>query len=273
MVIWSIFKLQTRRIVVSIALISAAICSANSLALSPEFEADRLMLLAQEQVSSEQFSQADITLRQIQELKVTPPSEYYYLRGLVLSHGDSTQEAIDSLRVYVESSGKEAEHYSSSLRLISQLKAKLPAMTMDTSEQTEASIQWTGKSQEKSDYVEQIRYLYQSGSDKRALIEHINNMLTTYRLANAGDGRFTLGSDKPGSLFTKQQGAKSMASQMTVYGIDPYVQYRCISRANGCQFLHPITKQPWLTIKNDEQAARELSKAIAELIKLLQTNA
>lgn len=268
--ITGLFSLYKTPIVLATFLLAVA---TNGYSLSPEFESDRLMLLAQEQVDDEQFSEAEATLRQIQNLKVTPPSKYYYLQGLVLSQGSKTQEAIDSLVVYVESSGKDAEHYNNALRLISQQKNKLPHNLDHSKPDTQADIEWSGNDQANSDYVDQIRYLYQSKTDIQALLQHINNMLQTYRLSDEQKSRYSLGSNRPGKLITKQQGTNSSANQITVYGVNPYVQYNCSSSNYGCQLFHPVSNQPWLRIKNDEQAAKELSKAIAELIKLLQANA
>ncbi|WP_345415624.1 hypothetical protein [Halioxenophilus aromaticivorans] len=243
-------------------------------ALSPEFEADRLMLLAQEQIKDDQISQAEITLQQIQDLKVTPPSEYYFLKGQVLSFSERTQEAIDSLVIYIESSGKDAEYYTSSLRLISQLKDKQDSSKLTIEPNSDPNIEWTGTKRSNS-YVDQLRFLYGAKSDQSALLQHINNMLNTYQAGSDTPG-YALATQAPATLITRTKGTDGISEvrstdKITLYGVNPYIEFSCTRQPQQCQLMHPATDQPWLTIAGDQQAAREISKAIAELIKLLQT--
>lgn len=257
------------------------------LALSPEFEADRLMLLAEEQVNAQQFAKAEATLQQIGELKVNPPTQYYFLRGQVLSHNNRVTDAIAALETYVESGGKESDHYSQALTMISELKEKSPTENnSDNYLPGKAEINWAIAPQKNDGYLDHLQYLYQTKDTKLALVNHINTILMSYSISDGRrDGnttqsgmRYSVATGNQGKLVTttrdtEQQAERITNDQLSVYGVNPYVEYSCQTAANICVIYNPVNQQPWLQIVKNESAVKELSKAISELIKLMQTGA
>lgn len=246
----------------------------GSQALSPEFEADRLLLLAQEEVDHKRFAEAEQTLNQIQLLEVSPPTEYYYIRGLVLATNHRPSEAISSLEQYIESSGKEAKHYHSALQLITDQKKQLPKNSaLRESEDSKANIQWSDHAELQSRYTDHIKYLYQIDDTTSALVKHANNLLDTF--TPSSNKRFALSFEHQGKLVTTTKsvnttGEQIISNALVVYGINPYIDYSCPSGTAVCTFYHPVNRTPWLELRNNEQAAQELTQALAELIKSIQ---
>lgn len=275
----SIYRL-TNKLVFCLFLSSIALGVGSASALSPEFEADRLLLLSEEAINHNRFASAQQSLNEIDKLKLTPPIKYYYLRGLVLANENRSLEAIGALEQYVESSGKNAEYYYAALSLISEQKDKLLSPTSsENMEGKKAELNWSTHDSQADSYSHQIKYLYQTKDVRSALVMHINNILETYTTADTGlaHNRYNIGVSNQGKLTTTtksiEQNVEQVLSDTTVvYGIDPYIQHSCAAAAKRCTLFHPVTKQPWLQISDDQQAARELSKALAELIKILQGN-
>ena len=139
-----------------------------------------------------------------------------------------------------------------------------------------------------------MQMLYLSESTTDALIKHINSLLRFYayddsrihagsrigkatrhqiRDTNKGEIISTnLPPEKKGHFKVTEDRFKVTEDRFTVYGVNPYVMFRCSNSTNSCWLLHPIHQREWMQIVKNEDAASELSKALGHLIKTLQKN-
>lgn len=135
-------------------------------------------------------------------------------------------------------------------------------------------------------YIQTLQRLYLTQQDDQALLIHINSLLSDFSLrAKQPMGkitlpplaRYSLSHDQQGNLVTSRQ-LRSAATQQSsisttrihVYGIDPFVSYRCSETSQSCWLRSPIHGEPWLEISKNEEGAKELAYAITLLIKHLQ---
>lgn len=259
---------------------------ANVVALSPEFEVDRLILHAEEDIKAGQFSRAESTLNEVDNLGVTPPSLYHYLLATVLEQKQSYQKATQEYERYVEAAGKEGLYYEQSLRKITRLNRAQRTTEQATTSDGSADIEWSATPVATNDYQEHIQFLYQRDNATDALLHHINNLLTFYGYGDKSirsasnvqePRRYSVHIDKPGALVVTKRRAMAQREEITnervpVYGINPYVDFRCQTETSSCAILHPVTGKQWLQIVNNRQAVEELAKALSELIKILQSH-
>lgn len=142
----------------------------------------------------------------------------------------------------------------------------------------EAQLRWSEDTSE--DYLAQIQALYQLGDPSLALVRHINNLLEFYaygderviaasRLGAPSRHRIHL-SDR-GEIITLTTGSQSAGQdRLRVFGVNPYLRYQCMETTASCWVIHPVTAEPWLQIVENPEAGRELTRALAELIKQMQ---
>ncbi|WP_317929226.1 hypothetical protein [Halioxenophilus sp. WMMB6] len=279
-------KLPRRQIITLLLLIaSAGLCSANSHALSPEFEADRLILQAEEQVAKEHYDTARAALREIENLGVALPDTYYYLHAKVLADEKQYSAALQSLEIYIEKRGRTGEYYEDALKQVTTLRKLAKNHNSSNKKGGQADIQWSENLSETNDYRAHLQYIYHASDPAEALLLHINNLLEFYGYGDKdiqsasrinGTYRFKLVVAPPATLVTTkrsihQDGQHITSDRLVVYGVNPYVDYTCRSSDRSCMISNPVTHEPWLQIVQNDQAAKELSKALAELIKLLQS--
>ncbi len=281
---------------IAIILITFIRLSPHAYSLSPEFEADRLVLLAQDQINNNRYSDARTTLAQVRSLNTRYPNKFYYLSALTLAQQEQYSSAIRALEDYIEQSGKNAEHYYAALEKITEYRSKLNQTSSSSRKNSStigsttpdrgATITWSEPPKKVENYLENIQFLYQISDPEKALLTHINNLLDFYgygdktiRAASriTSPNRFSLAITPPANLVTTKQQIVDQreqftSSRMSVYGVNPYVDFHCRARDNSCLIRHPVTNDDWLQIVNNDEAARELAKALAELIKLLQAS-
>lgn len=135
-------------------------------------------------------------------------------------------------------------------------------------------------------YIQTLQHLYLSQQIDEALLMHINSLLHDFSLRPKQPigkttlsplARYSLSHDQRGNLVTSRQLRSAAAQQSTistarihVYGIDPFVSYRCAETSQSCWLRSPIHGEPWLEISKNEEGAKELAYAITLLIKHLQ---
>lgn len=136
------------------------------------------------------------------------------------------------------------------------------------------------------DYIQTLQRLYLTQQVDKVLLIHINNLLTDFSLRPRQQVskttlppliRYSLSHDKRGNLITSRQQRSTENQQFTitttkihVYGVDPFVSYRCSETSQSCWMRSPIHGAPWLEISKNEEGAKELAYAITLLIKSLQ---
>lgn len=137
--------------------------------------------------------------------------------------------------------------------------------------------------QEQTRYLDQIRKLYLTSSDRQALIEHCNALLRSYALragyqvgqAQPEDILYQLAASDAGELLIRKEiraeGRVEVRNErLSIFGVDPYIRYVCPAGGITCDIKNPADGRPWLTIVRDHQGAAELAKAISFLIRNLQ---
>jgi hypothetical protein len=140
--------------------------------------------------------------------------------------------------------------------------------------------------QNSAQYIQKLQSLYLKNQADQALLMHINSLLTDYSLrpvqtiTKTTVARYSLSHDHQGNLITSRQSYAPTTQQnqqsiinttkINVYGIDPYITYRCTETSQSCWLRSPIQGSQWIEISPNEDTAKELAYALTVLIKLLQ---
>ncbi len=143
------------------------------------------------------------------------------------------------------------------------------------------AITWTDRDPQ---FSERIQEFYDTETAKKALTIHINNLLRFYAFKDdrivatnrySTPSRHSVHVSSEGDLISMNQygyGNKPFREdRFSVFGVNHFVNYECSHSAGNCWLIHPVTKQRWLQIVENEDAALELSRAISELIRELQS--
>ncbi len=147
-------------------------------ALSPEIEADRLVLATRTYLDQGNVSRAAQSLEKMEQLKTELPAEYFFYKGQVAWHGKESAAARSALEEYVQRAGREGEYYQKALVLLTEIE-EFSAETGTPASAGEANIQWQRQGVHSDEYVERLRKLYLKDQAKDALVEHINSLLAT----------------------------------------------------------------------------------------------
>lgn len=147
----------------------------------------------------------------------------------------------------------------------------------------EAAPQAAVDGQEQARYLDQLKKLYLTSSDRSALFEHCNALLRSYALRadyqigqpQREDILYQVSAGGSGELLvrkeTRAQGRIVVNNErLTTFGLDPYIRYACPTGGITCEIKHPADGRPWLTIVRDHPGAEELAKALSFLIRNLQ---
>ncbi|MCW8194166.1 hypothetical protein F6455_05145 [Proteobacteria bacterium 005FR1] len=271
--------------------LSLALClmlgSSLTLGLKPSHEADRLVLAAEQALSKSNYSEAEDYLSQARQLGIELPADYDFLYGKLLHHKKELNRARNHLEQYVNRAGKEGEHYREALALITEVERSRNGRSQNrtasgSGDGSTAELRWA---EDHEEYIREIQELYQQPDAVKALTQHINSLLKFYAY---GDERVIatnrpLATPSQHRIHTSDRGEIVYLSKFgrgeevpfdedrfPVYGIDPYIDVHCNRSTANCWLIHPITAERWLQIVENEQAAAELSKAFAQLIKRMQ---
>lgn len=250
--------------------------------LAPDYEMERLLLVAQEQLSRQNWPVVATALQSLRGLPTELPASVHYLTARLQLHDGDRSGARDSLIRYVNQAGREGEHYREALDLISSLEVAEPPTAAVT--RIEPTVAIAGA--DRSLYLEQLRRLYLVEDNRAALLEHLNTLLANHahvpsrvRDLTRPQGleyRLTLG--RPGELVVQEtrHGSRGEAdyqvSRLDVFGIDPHVQTDCDHSRRQCWVRHPVRPaEPWLVIDDDRQALAEVARALTLLLIDLQS--
>lgn len=139
-------------------------------------------------------------------------------------------------------------------------------------------------SEESEKYLTDLKALYLTSSEREALMAHSNALLESYALragyqvgqADPQDIRYRLSLGAPGELRIREErrGSREEVAvsnrSLSVFGVDPYLQYECPPQGVECIVKSPADGGTWLTIVRDPKGAQELAKALSFLLRNLQ---
>ena len=255
-------------------------------------ETDRLLLAAEDALESNSHREARDFLSHAQALNSPLPNQFYFLYGTVLFHLDEHNAASKNLVIFVQHAKRGSPDYKEALGLLTRIEKKHGQHKSNSNKQTSAdsSSQATSISDDsEAQYIKGITQLYLSHSPGDALLKHINDMLLSYalkptvKIIKPGQRPlvlYRLSYDQSGNIFTssqktnasKSKNTKSIVSstKISVYGVDPFITYRCSPGTNSCWLRSPVNGSQWIQISNNEQATAEIARATTALIKLLQ---
>lgn len=138
---------------------------------------------------------------------------------------------------------------------------------------------------EQASYLAELKRLYLTQDERKALLTHSNELLQTYALragyqvgqAQPQDRLYQLRLGGPGELLLREEtrhpqtGDVAVRNQRIVlFGVDPFIRYDCPPNGISCVFFSPADGSPLLSIVRDHQGAAELAKALSFLIRNLQ---
>ncbi|MBM7061170.1 hypothetical protein JQX08_10670 [Pseudomonas sp. UL073] len=142
-------------------------------------------------------------------------------------------------------------------------------------------------SSEQSRYLGELKRLYQTQNERKALLAHCNHLLDTYALkagyqvgqSQRQDLLYQLSVSAPGELLVREEsraeqgvGVAVRNQRIELFGVDPFVRYECPTGGRTCVLLNPVDGAPLLTIVRDHGGAAELAKALSFLIRSVQKN-
>jgi hypothetical protein len=139
-------------------------------------------------------------------------------------------------------------------------------------------------SAESASYLAGLKALYLTSDEQKALLSHSNALLETHALkaayqvgqANPQDLSYRLSVGAPGELRIREERRDASGNiavrnrSLSVFGMDPYLQYQCPPQGIVCVFASPAGDDPWLTILRDPEGAEALAKALSFLFRNLQ---
>lgn len=260
-------------------MVCCLLASPGAFSLDPQFEADRLTMIAEQDIAAGNYSHAKRQLSAAKGLKTSLPAEFYFFEGQVLEHDNNNAKAKAAFDRYVSLSGKTGRFYRDALQAITRLEDKPSARGPASQE-----IAWGAQASSDQDYASKLQRLYKTTSRTEALRLHINSLLQFYGIENKSINSKTyyeIKIDKDqlitqirNSEVNPQTGeARINSDRFSVYGIDPYVTSGCGKDSNmvrSCWINNPITGEPWLMIQPVEGSTVELSKALTLLIRNMQ---
>lgn len=169
--------------------------------------------------------------------------------------------------------------------LTSQLsKLLLISLFMATSVSLQADESPALSSDDSAHYSAELKALYLTSDERKALLSHSNALLETHGLkaayqvgqANPRDLTYRLSVGAPGELRVREERRDASGNiavrnrSFSVFGIDPYLRYQCPPQGIVCVFDSPDGGEPWLTILRDPAGAEALAKALSFLFRNLQ---
>jgi len=139
-------------------------------------------------------------------------------------------------------------------------------------------------SDEPAKYLAELKALYLTSDERKALLAHSNALLESYGLqaayqvgqANPQDLDYRLSVGAPGELRIREERRDAHGNiavrnrSLSVFGMDPYLQYQCPPDGFVCVFINPTGGDPWLTILRDPKGAEALAKTLSFLFRNLQ---
>lgn len=266
--------------------LTSIIWASAAQSLKPEYEADRLLMAAEEAVAENDFTLAAKHLDKASQLGIELPADYDFLNGKLLQRKGDLSDARKKLENYVDREGNEGLYYREALGLITEIEKKQNQKQEITSLDKNALNQKAEirLSETSEEYIAKLRTRYGLKESKLALTAHINSLLKANAYTNAGvvagsrlgtPSQHRISSTSAGELVSLNRIGDAESDpfredRFPVYGLSPTIRFDCGRSAASCWILHPVTKRPWLQIRENERTANEVAKAISQLIRVLQ---
>lgn len=254
--------------------------------LPAEIEVDRYILAAEKHINSEQFRQAEDYLQRAIALQVSTPDKFYFLYGQVLLRNGKLAQAQENLERYLTKAGKEGKFYPQALALYTEAEEKIAVKEKVSQPVNKIPVDAIKAGPSKSEkLVSSLKKLYLTESDEQALLKHINAILNNYavrtgkiiNLNKEADLVYSVNSNKEGELFVTRRSLQAVdtnkrfsSSKMSVYGVNPFIDYNCSQVEKVCWLKHPVSGQRWLVIRKDNQAIRDLAQTMTALLRTKQ---
>ncbi len=268
--------------ILAVVVIFGFIESGMAASLAPEHEMQRLLIIADENIRAENYVAAKDALDKISVLKLEPEVRYYYFQGLVEAHAGNLQAAEDALVDYVNKAGSEAKYYEAALRKITELGSDASGRPSEP----KSDIDWSQVVVSQNDqYLANLKRLYLTNSDTKALLEHINgilaaNVFVAGRLRNLNENEgvhYRISTNSNNEIvvqttdYTNPANASHNLNRLGVFGIDPYIRTDCNFDRRECWLKHPVEpEEKWIVIAENQAALQELTRAMTQLVRMLQ---
>ena len=271
---------QLARVVV----IASALLAGQAAALAPEHETRRLMLAIEESVAAENWSEASEYLNRLQVLDAEKPADYNYYRGRVMLQSSHLNEAQSALEAYVTQAGTEGSHYQDALKMITEIERARKETSQVTQVGGEARIAVIEPAGDKRN--ESLRQLYLAGSDREALVLHLNSLLSVagwrqdqaiVRIDRPADIEYRLssGSDAISIQEIRRNSSGGVArttNQIPVFGVRPQVEWGCEPAVATCWVYDPRDGSRLLQLSPNRSQVEEIAQTLGKLIRNLQAS-
>ena len=261
-------------------IISVQVWSGLASSLAPEHELQRLLIIAKENLETENDSKAREALERVQALQIDAGANYYFYLGQIEANDGNNEAATNALAEYVNRAGSEGEYYERALRLVTAIEQEAESNVVPV-QPKDQQVALTG---EREQYSARLKRLYLTENLQQALLDHINSILidNVYvpgRIRHPGKNEglmYKVSVSSQGEVVVQEsdfrggRNGHSMQS-LPVFGVDPYIESDCDSNSRQCWLNHPLENQDrWITIADNPNALTELSKALTQLIRQLQ---
>jgi len=271
-----------KRSVFTLLMLVSISFSCVSWALPKEIEIDRLLLGVETALDQEQWDKANTRLIAVKALDDGLPARYYYYRGQVSLKLSSFEEAKQALETYLKREGKEGQYYRQSLILLNQIEEQ-ETQVQQEQRRTSMASHLVLEDRSHRTYIEKLQSLYLVDSARDALELHINTLLSNHRYI---PGRYRSDREWRGSLYqiqvrkdaisivekraNNQGGYRMNQDQLSVYGVNPYLNTYCDSVGDQCWIRHPETGKQWLELEAKPKAADDIAEAFSHLLRHMQ---
>lgn len=262
---------------------------ANALNLPVEAEADRLLFAAETALSGKHYAQAQQYLEKAQALNTPLPANFHYLYGSTLFHRQQLNDASKHLVAYASTEKRGAAHYKDVLSMLTVIEKKTGSTTETTDQKNTKPNKGNAVITPGDDYIVQLKELYLTDKADNALLKHINSLLSSYTMKRPATlitarqrplSRYRLSHDQHGNLIASSQFVNQFSkkenrsyidtTKVNIFGIDPFISYHCTPTSSSCWLRSPNNGSKWIEFAGNEEVARELARAVTELIKVLQ---
>ena len=121
-------KNAARKIIVTVLFLVVIGCIIPAIALSPEMEADRLLMIAAKFTDQRKHDAAAAEFKKILDLKTKLPDEFYYQYGRHFYGTGELKKAAENVETYLKKAGKEGRYYRQSLQILTAIEERQIAM-------------------------------------------------------------------------------------------------------------------------------------------------
>ena len=254
-------------------------------ALAPEHEIRRLMLATEEAVAAENWSEAGEYLNRLQAMEGEKPAEYYYYRGRAMLQANHLNEARSALEQYITWAGAEGTHYQQSLKLITDIEKASRASVRALAEgQANANEPVAVIEPANEQDMKTLRQLYLAGSDREALVIHLNTLLetagwrrdkTVVRLDRPADRQYQVALDDGNiSIQDIERNPDGTTVRRTlslsVFGVNPQLRWDCEPVVGACWVYDPRDGSRLFQLAENRDKARDIARTLGRLIRNLQ---